>query len=159
MTLLNHLFLFIYILYALCLSVYIMPMFCMAAMATDYINYFQLFHFNWNNWYNSTTRVCIRRTCIQCQSQQYAENRSKTRAYQTVSCDTTKAPLSIPGSLIMTMSKRWLPWNVLAGNGLQPLCLVWPSTKQLNRAIRPLRLAESCNPNVLRRAVTWKIYI
>ena len=35
-----------------------------------------------------------------------AENSSKTRAYQTVSGDTTKAPLSIPGGLIMTMSKR-----------------------------------------------------
>ena len=35
-----------------------------------------------------------------------AENNSKTRAYQTESGDTTKAPLSIPGSLIMTMSKR-----------------------------------------------------
>ncbi len=48
-----------------------------------------------------------------------AENSSKTRAYQTVSGDTTKAPLSTPGGLIMTMSMRWLPWNIFAGNGLQ----------------------------------------
>ncbi len=49
-----------------------------------------------------------------------AENRSKNRAYQTVSRDTTKAPswLSIPGCLIKTMSKRWLPWKGLAENGI-----------------------------------------
>ncbi len=35
-----------------------------------------------------------------------AENRSKTLAYQTVSGDTTKQPLSIPGGLIITMSKQ-----------------------------------------------------
>ncbi len=49
-----------------------------------------------------------------------------------------------------------------SGNGLQwtrctPLYLVWPSTKQLNRAKWPLRFAESCNSSVSRRAVTWKI--
>ncbi len=37
-----------------------------------------------------------------------AENRIKTRAYQTVSGD---SPLSMPGGLIMTMSKRWLQWR------------------------------------------------
>ena len=35
-----------------------------------------------------------------------AENNSKTCAYHTVSGDTTKAPLSIPGGLIMTKSKQ-----------------------------------------------------
>ncbi len=35
--------------------------------------------------------------------------------------------------------------------------LVWPSTKQLNRAKWPLRLADSCNYNVPRRAFTWQI--
>jgi hypothetical protein len=35
-----------------------------------------------------------------------AENRSKTLAYQRVSGDTTKAPLSTPGGLIMTKLKR-----------------------------------------------------
>ena len=35
-----------------------------------------------------------------------AENRSNTRAYQTESGETTKAPLSIPGGLIMTRSNR-----------------------------------------------------
>ncbi len=33
-----------------------------------------------------------------------AENRSKTRAYQRVSGDTTKAPLSIPGGLMIMMA-------------------------------------------------------
>ena len=35
-----------------------------------------------------------------------AENRSKTLAYQTVSGDTTNAPLSMPGGRIMTRSIR-----------------------------------------------------
>jgi hypothetical protein len=35
-----------------------------------------------------------------------AEKRSKTRAYQTEPGDTTKAPWSRPGGLIMTGSRR-----------------------------------------------------
>jgi hypothetical protein len=35
-----------------------------------------------------------------------AEKRSNTRAYQTVSGDTTNAPLSMPGGRIMTGSMR-----------------------------------------------------
>ena len=35
-----------------------------------------------------------------------AENRSKTRAYQTDSGDTTNDPLSMPGGRIMTRSMR-----------------------------------------------------
>ena len=90
------------------------------------------------------------------------ENRSNTRAYQTESGETTKAPLSIPGGLIMMRSNQWLPWNGLAGNGLQytrctPLYLVCPITRQLKRLKWPLQWADSCSSNVFRRASTCKI--
>jgi hypothetical protein len=74
---------------------------------------------------------------------------------------TPRVPLSIPGCLIMTRSNRWLPWNGLAGNGLQytcctPLYLVCPITRQLKRPKCPLRCADSCSSNVFRRASTCK---
>ncbi len=72
--------------------------------------------YNWYNNYHSQDchmfpaliKVRIQRTWFQSLS--VSQSRCKTRAYQTVSGDTTKAPLSIPGGLIMTMSKWWLLW-------------------------------------------------
>ena len=91
-----------------------------------------------------------------------AVKRSKPLAYQTESGKTMEAPVSIPGGQIIIGSDRWLPWNGLAGNGLQytrctPLYLVWPSTKQLYSEKRPLRSAESVSSNVSSRAFTCTI--
>ncbi len=89
-----------------------------------------------------------------------AENRSNTQAYETVSGDTTNAPLSIPCGQIMTGSSRWLPLNGFAGNGLQyirctPVYLVCPSN-WLYRVKWSMCRGESCSSNVWRRAVIWK---
>jgi hypothetical protein len=47
------------ILYALCLSTHIMSdNMSIIFMTMNYFDYFQLFHSNWNNWYNSTTSPC-----------------------------------------------------------------------------------------------------
>jgi len=73
-----------------------------------------------------------------------------------------ESPIVDTRRLIMTRSNRWLPWNGLAGNGLQytrctPLYLVCPITRQLKRLKCPLCWADPCSSNVFRRASTCKI--
>ncbi len=69
--------------------------------------------YNWYNNYHSQechTFPSLIQVYIQRTGSNVSHSRCKTKAYQTVSGDTTKEPLSIPGGLIITMSKWWLLW-------------------------------------------------
>ncbi len=86
MTLLKHFF-YSTILYALCLSMYIMSI---ILWQKKYSNYFQLFHSNSNNWCNSTTSPC-HTSCRTVPSTLFAfityrETIPMPKSWQTTSC-------------------------------------------------------------------------
>jgi hypothetical protein len=113
MTLLKHLF-YSSILYALCLSMYIMSI---ILMTKDYFNYFQLFHTDCNNRYNSTTSP-YRTPCHTVPSTlfafiTYCGTIPMPMSWQTTSCIHPQNPAG---------GRRALPESDCAGGGEWFLC-------------------------------------
>ena len=79
-----------------------------------------------------------------------AENRSNTRAYQTVSGDTIKAPLLISCCLIMAMSKQWLPWK-----GFGQLWREWIAVSPMDTIVFGMTQHQTVTQSKMTLALGW----